>query len=78
MSDNHVRSAAELAIGDVVRTPSGRLGTVEKHYADGVIVRYHIRHGDVGKGDTVQLKAHWLVIERRAPRVVDHDKSISP
>jgi len=66
-----VRSAAELAVGDVVRTPSGRQAAVLKHWADRVLLRYLPRQGDIADDDQVALKPEYLTLVRRAAASAD-------
>ena len=61
-----VRSAAELAVGDVVRTPRQMEARVVKHITERVILRYITPDSEFGEVDEVTLRAEWLVLLRRA------------
>lgn len=71
MSIVKVRLIAELALGDIVRTPAGHEARVTGFYVDRVSLEYLSRHlGDVHQRQ-VALKPEWLRFLRKgAPHVV--------
>lgn len=55
-----VRLASDLAVGDEVRTPSGRLAEV-KGFEEGAVLLL------TACGDDLQLRPHLLTLVRKAP-----------
>lgn len=63
-----VRTAAELVIGDVVKTPSGRFALVQKHLDARVDLAYCDESGTWKDGDEVCLAPTSLRIVRKAAK----------
>jgi hypothetical protein len=64
----YVRTAAELVIGDVVMTPTGRHALVQKHLDAKVDLAYCDESGTWKDGDEVALAPTSLRMVRRASK----------
>jgi len=62
----NVRTAAELAVGDVVQTPSKRSAMVVKHDEPFVLLNYCDAHGEPIENDEVSLRPQLLTYVRAA------------
>jgi hypothetical protein len=61
-----VRTAAELGVNDLVRTPSGRSARVLGYVAERVLLQYVEADGFEHAGDEVSLRADLLVFVTKA------------